>query len=370
MLRYRIAAMSAIVALIPLVSDGQEKTDPAKAETKKELTREEQMKAIEKEFVEARKSAFKAINTAKTVEEREAGQKLLPQEKTFLPRLQAILAQNDGDEPAMTALAMSIFAFNTKDEKILAALDKNVKNPKIRLLAEVCIGGAPPAMVKVLERISKENPEKDVRGIACYAMAGNAFDAAEQQELPEGKSPDYKEAEALFARLEKEFGDVKIDKNTLADVAKGYLFEIRNLAVGMKAPAAASKNLKGEAVTLADLKGKVVVLDFWATWCGPCRAMIPHERELVERHKDKPFVFVSVSADDEKKDLEEFMKEEKMPWTHWWQGPDAPLLKTWNIRKFPTVYVLDTAGVIRHKDIRGESLDKAVKALLAETEKK
>ena len=44
------------------------------------------------------------------------------------------------------------------------------------------------------------------------------------------------------------------------------------------------------------------------------------------------FAFVSVSADDEKKDLEDFLKQEKMPWNHWWQGPDSPLMKTWNIR--------------------------------------
>ena len=328
------------------------------------------MKSIEKDFVQARQQAFQAMRAAKTPEEEKNAQKLLPQEKDFLPRLQAVLAADDSDEQAIIALALATFAFESKDPKIVAALDKNIKNPKIRAFVEISLSGAPPTVKGILERIMKDNPDTDTKGIACYALASSAFEEAEQKERPDGAGPDHKASEALFAKMEKDFGKVMLGKATLGEIAKNHLFEIRNLAVGMKAPEAASKNLKGEAVTLAELKGKVVVLDFWATWCGPCRAMIPEEREMVERHKEKPFVFVSVSADDEKKELEDFLKEEKMPWTHWWQGPDSTLMKTWNIRKFPTVYVIDAKGVIRFKDVRGKELDLAVKKLLDETAKK
>jgi hypothetical protein len=56
-----------------------------------------------------------------------------------------------------------------------------------------------------------------------------------------------------------------------------------------------------------------------------------------------------------------------MPWVHWWEGADAPLLKQWNVRAFPTIYVIDGKGVIRNKNVRGEELEKAVEKLLAET---
>src|SRR4029077_1069369 len=134
----------------------------------------------------------------------------------------------------------------------------------------------------------------------------------------------------------------------------------------MKAPPAASKDLKGENVSLTDYLGKVVVLDIWATWCGPCKAMIPHEREMAARFKDKPFALVSVSVDEEKKELQEFLEKEPMPWAHWWEGAEAPLVKQWNVRFFPTIYVIDAKGVIRHKNLRGEELEKAIEKLLAE----
>jgi len=146
--------------------------------------------------------------------------------------------------------------------------------------------------------------------------------------------------------------------------------KMKDLFVGAKMPELKSEDLGGKEVKLSDLKGKVVVLDMWATWCPPCRAMIPHERDLVGKMKDKPFVLVSVSFDEKKETLTKFLEGEKMPWTHWFNGSSGPIGKELGIRAFPTIYILDGEGVIRFKDLRDKDMDKAVEILVKEAEGK
>jgi thiol-disulfide isomerase/thioredoxin len=157
-----------------------------------------------------------------------------------------------------------------------------------------------------------------------------------------------------------------IAKNNPNAETRAKAEKILSLSVGHKAPEATSEDLNGKKVQLSDYKGKVVVLDIWATWCGPCRRMIPHERELVKRLKGKPFVLISVSADAKKETLTKFLGETPMPWTHWWTGQKGSVLKTFDVQFFPTIYVLDAKGVIRYKNVRGKEMDEAVEKLLKE----
>jgi hypothetical protein len=95
--------------------------------------------------------------------------------------------------------------------------------------------------------------------------------------------------------------------------------------------------------------------------------MYPHERSLVKRLEGKPFALLGINSDPKNR-LRQAMKKENITWRSWWDGgsTDGPIAKAWNIKGWPTIYVLDHKGVIRHRDVRGEDLDKAVDALLKE----
>ena len=142
------------------------------------------------------------------------------------------------------------------------------------------------------------------------------------------------------------------------------------LDVGNIAPPLAGADIDGKSLSLADYKGKVVVVDFWATWCPPCRAMIPHEKELVKRLEGRPFAFLGVSADNSKGDLASFLQNDPLPWPNIFDGSSGPLGNAWEIRGYPSIFVIDAKGVIRYRDVRGPQLDKAVEKLVAEAEGK
>lgn len=153
---------------------------------------------------------------------------------------------------------------------------------------------------------------------------------------------------------------------TAREWAEGKLREINLVSVGKVIPEVSGEKLGGGMEQISDYRGKVVVLDVWATWCGPCVAMIPHQREMAERFHDQPFALVSVSCDTERETLEEFLEANAMPWNHWWVGADGELKKSLNIGLFPTIIVLDAKGVIRFKNIKNEELEEAVEELIRE----
>ena len=100
--------------------------------------------------------------------------------------------------------------------------------------------------------------------------------------------------------------------------------------------------------------------------------MYPHERSLVEKLKDKPFALIGVNSDTDKAKLKTRMEKEKITWRSFWNGPEGtsgPISKKWNVRGWPTIYVLDHKGVIRYKNVRDEKMEKAVEELLKESEK-
>jgi hypothetical protein len=94
--------------------------------------------------------------------------------------------------------------------------------------------------------------------------------------------------------------------------------------------------------------------------------MVPHERSLVEKFQDRPFVLVGVNSDPEREIAQDAQAKHAMAWRSWWDGADGPIAAEWKIKFFPTTYVIDSKGVIRYANLRGAELEQAIETLLQE----
>ncbi len=173
-------------------------------------------------------------------------------------------------------------------------------------------------------------------------------------------------AERLFEQLITEFPDIEFQGKKIADVIKPQYFAVSKLAIGKAAPEIEGIDLDGQPMRLSDYRGKVVVLNFWGSWCKPCMKMLPHHNKLAAQHRDQPFAFLGIATDKDRKQLDTAIREQGVTWRNWWDGDDTghAISKKWAIQQWPTIFVLDHKGVIRHKHLFDEQLDAAVEKLL------
>lgn len=124
-------------------------------------------------------------------------------------------------------------------------------------------------------------------------------------------------------------------------------------------------NTDGKELNLAGLKGKVVVLDFWGTWCGPCRAAMPHLKELYAKHKDDGLVVIGVHTTNQGDEMAEYVKEESLPWPVA-IDVERKTVAAFHVDSYPDYYVIDRAGNLRFADLSNSELDRAVETLMKE----
>lgn len=126
--------------------------------------------------------------------------------------------------------------------------------------------------------------------------------------------------------------------------------------------------LNGRKLSLpGDLLGKVVVIDFWATWCGPCVGEVPHMKKVYEKYKNKGVEFVGISLDRTRRDVERFVKSRQINWIHTYDGRANPAADKYGINAIPSLWVIGKDGKVFSDSARGRLEQTIVKALAAPT---
>ena len=157
---------------------------------------------------------------------------------------------------------------------------------------------------------------------------------------------------------------------TLGQEAEARLDEMFNLAVGKPAPEIEGVGVDGKPLKLSHHKGKVVVLVFWGSWCGPCMQQVPYERELAARFKDRPFTVLGVDCGDAREVARKTIEKQEMTWPDWYDGEPrgGPIATLYRVRSYPSTFVLDAGGIIRLRELGGPSFDALIETLVKETE--
>jgi thiol-disulfide isomerase/thioredoxin/tRNA A-37 threonylcarbamoyl transferase component Bud32/tetratricopeptide (TPR) repeat protein len=349
------------------------------------VTPDKQFAALAKDYEDSKMQYQHAVETARSVVDKQRAEELKPRFEDTAQRLVQLATNHRGSPVAAEALAWilanrepapsGIVADNRtlSQEQALVMLERDYLNkPEFAMVCQSLAKNPLPDIDKVMRAAWEKHAQRDVRGLAGYTLAlslakqaegAQAQGSAEAAELA-------RKAEQQFDQVVKEYASVPTNIGTLGEAAQAKLYELRYLSVGRVAAEIEGEDFDGKMFKLSDYRGKVVILNFWANWCGYCRQMFPYERELVNRLQGKPFVLLGVNSDPDKAEALHVIKKERLEWRSWWDGGSTGkgIGKRWQIVALPMTYVINPDGVIRfkHEGFVEEELDKVVDKLLKE----
>jgi thiol-disulfide isomerase/thioredoxin len=214
---------------------------------------------------------------------------------------------------------------------------------------------------KHLRTILQRNKHRDVLVSATYSLASVVAATDDRQE----------EAEKLYEEAIKKYDGshdyhyAGIEKD-LNGRAKKTLAELQS--IGKPAQEIDGVDLDDKALKLSEFRGKVVLVSFWATWCGPCMKMIPHEKTMAERLTGKPFVLIGVNGDQDQEAAKSAVTKNAITWRSFKDANAGRYISNdWHVRGWPTFYLIDQKGIIRKRWMGGnvEEMDQAIDQLLA-----
>ncbi len=179
----------------------------------------------------------------------------------------------------------------------------------------------------------------------------------------------YDDAEGEYKIILTNFSDVNPRLTQFVQSNMAMLGAERKLAVGKEPIAFSVKGIKGEKLSPADYRGKVLLIDFWATWCGPCIAEMPNVKSVYKKYHAKGFEIVGISLDQSRDKLDAYIQQQGIEWPQYFDGKfwNNDIAQMYGIKSIPTTLLVDRQGKIRYKSLRGQQLEAAVEKLIGET---
>ena len=238
--------------------------------------------------------------------------------------------------------------------------------------------------IQIYQQLVNDYPEAAYIAPALLEM-GLAYDKLDQHDKADAayrqlvEHPKYgsrsfaKIAKELLAlEKEKRTGEIPSSDPNRSQVALNPDAIGADALVGKKAVDFHLKDLDGNDLSLEKYRGKVILLDFWAVWCGPCVAEMPNVKRVHEKYKDQNFQIIGISLDKSRENLVAYLEKQGITWPQFFDGNGwrNQVAELYGINSIPRAYLIDGEGVIRKANVRGSALEPVVAKLIRENNAK